>query len=335
MSKPSQETLGEERRLWTDLQMAETLLFHAAAVTHPQAMHSLFDGIEAQGPARDLLIRAGSGFPAESLRPEDYLARYPFSNVGAIRGVFDELVNLGYTSRRPAGEYALTTQGVAAVQTWMDRVAGMMSGLDMGDVSAYDVEMLVQSDVQVIEALERSEPPHESPILRCRLQGIGPALDAVPALWHHWQHVWTILAASEDEEEAVRRDRGVDPLVWFIRRQLWFLDRRPWRARARTRDELVSRAIGYAPIEGPHAACAAALDALIEGGEVAEREGTLRLTETGLSACDQDEAEIDARLLARWPQWTPDEVGGLRDLLDRLIERLLDLIRNQKGGSPP
>jgi len=332
MSTPSQKTVGRERQLWTNLQMAETLLFHAAAVTHPRAMQSLFDGFEAQGPARDLLIRAGSGFPAECLRPEDYLARYPFSSIAAIREVLDELVELGSATLR-ADAYDWSDRGIGAVRVWMERVAAMMSDLDLGDVSPSDVEALIRFDVRVVEALVKSDRPHGDPILRCRLQGIRPAPDAEPALWHHWQRVWTILAASEDEEEHVRRGRGTDPMVWFIRRQLWFIHRRPWRARARTLEGLTARATGYAPVEDAEETCKAALARLVDRGEVEESADGLRLSARGLSICDEDELEVDTNLLARWPTWDEPEIERLQQLVERLTRRLLKLIQAEQGGT--
>jgi len=320
------------RDLWTDLQMAETLLFQAAAVTHPAGMRTLFDGIEAKGPARNLLIRAGSGFPASGLRPEDYVARYPFSSSEAVRALLEELVDLGFASRK-ADAYAWTVHGMDAVRTWMRRVGSMMSDLDLGDLASDDVVDLIRFDRQVIEALARSVPSHGSPNLRARLQGVRPPIDAEPTLWHHWQHVWTLLAASEDEEESVRRKRDIDPLTWFLRRQLWFIDRRPWRARTRTLEGLATRAVGYAPFGEPQAACAATLAHLIEADLVEAQDGDLRLTEAGLAACDRDESEVDARLLARWPKWTATDTQRLREILDRLNGSLLERIRAGQGGA--
>jgi len=330
MSTSTPSAFAEGRQLWTDLQMAETLLFQAAAVTHREGMRTLFDGIDVEGPCRDLMIRAGSGFPTEGFRPEDYVVRYPFSNAEAIRAILEELVELGFATLE-AGAYAWTDRGIDAVRIWMDRVASMMSDLDLGDLASDDIVDLLRFDRQVIEALAESEPPHGSPSLQFRFQGIRPPAEASPALWHHWQHVWTILAASEDEEESVRRKRSIDPLTWFLRRQLWFIDRRPWRARARTLEGLAARAVGYAPFDQPQAACAATLEPLIEAGDVEERNGDLRLTEAGLAACDRDESEVDARLLDRWPKWTADETRRLREVLDRLNGRLLERIRAGQG----
>ncbi len=265
------------RETWTELQRAETLLFHAAAVRHPAAMRALFDGFEVEGPARNLLIRAGSGFPANALRAADYLARYPFSSIGAIRTVLDQLVDLGLASSRDSSDYALTERGVRLVETWMNRVGAVMTDLDLGDVTSSDVNELLAFDRQIVESLQASDRVPGSPLLSNRLRGVRPDY-AVPALWHHWQRVWTILAASEDEEEHVRRHCDIDPMVWFVRRQLWFVHRRPWRARARTLEELVARATGYAPLDNAEEACAAALSCLTERGEVEASDTGSRLT---------------------------------------------------------
>jgi len=322
------------RETWTELQRAETLLFHAAAVCHRNGMRALFDGFEVDGPPRDLLIRAGCGFPPDALQPEDYLARYPFSSVDGIRGLLEKLVEAGAAreSEQAGSGFALTERGVELVRTWMKRVAAMMTDLDLGDVISSDVDELVAFDRQIVESLRVNERRHGSTVLSGRLRGVRPNYTP-PALWHHWQRAWTILAASEDEEEHVRRRRGTDPMVWFIRRQLWFIHRRPWRARARTLEGLAARATGYAPVEGAEETCQAALAQLVDRGEVEESEDGLRLSARGLAICDEDELEVDTNLLARWPKWDEPEIGRLRLLVERLTRRLLELIQVERGGA--
>lgn len=141
------------RETWTELQRAETLLFRAAAALHPKAFRALFDGFEVEGAARNLLIRAGSGFPANALRPEDYLGRYPFSSVGAIRAVFEELVEAGVAEETEDEAFGLTERGVRLVETWMNRVAESMTDLDPGDVPPADVEALIAFDRQIVASL--------------------------------------------------------------------------------------------------------------------------------------------------------------------------------------
>ena len=319
------------RKTWTELQRAETLLFHAAAVRHGEGMRALFDGSEVHGPSRNLLIRAGCGFPPNALRSEDYLVRYPFSSAEGIRSLFAELVEAGVARESEEAGFALTERGVELVRTWMERVAGMMTDLDLGDVTSSDVDELLEFDRQIVESLRASDGGHGSPVLSSRLRGVRPDY-TVPALWHHWQRVWTILAASEDEEEHVRRRRNIDSIVWFVRRQLWFVHRRPWRARARTLEGLVTRATGYAPVEDANEVCAAALARLVGSGEAEQSADGLRLTAGGLALCDEDELEIDTNLLARWPTWDEREVGRLTQLVERLNRRLLELIQAERGG---
>ena len=320
------------RETWTELQRAETLLFHAAAVCHPDGMRALFDGFDLDGPSRNLLIRAGCGFPPDALRPEDYLARYPFSNIEGIQGLFEELVEIGVARESDDDGFALTERGVELVRTWMERVAALMADLGPGDVTSSDVRELLAFDRQIVESLRANERTHGSPVLSSRLRGVRPDY-AVPALWHHWQRVWTILAASEDEEEHVRRRRDIDPMVWFVRRQLWFIHRRPWRARARTLGELVARATGYAPVERAERTLAAALAKLLERSEAEESAGGLQLTASGLAACDEDELEVDTNLLSRWPAWSEREIERLQGLVGRLSRRLLEVTQNSRGGT--
>ena len=323
--------VATSRGIWTELQRGETLLIHATLVSQPERWRALFDGLNVDGPARALLIRVGSGFPADAIRPEEYLARYPFADIEAIRAGLGDLVRLGLAVDRGVDGFALSEEGLRIVRTWMHRVGESVSDLDLADLSSADAAELVDFDQQIVDALAVGPRPCGDLVFSNRLRGVRPDYTR-PALWHHWQRVWTILGASEDEEEHVRRKRGLDPLVWFVRRQLWFIDRRPWRVRAVTADGLAARATDYAPFRDAEARCAWAVAWLTDHEHARAVDDGLRLTESGLAACDADESEIDRNLMERWPVWGAEDVSRLRDLVDRLNRACLTLIVAQREG---
>ncbi len=311
--------------IWTSVQRAETLLFRAAAYQNLPQFRKLFDGCEIDGDARALLVRMGCGFDPQNLVPEDYLVRYPFSSVEAIRAGLDQVVEGDHALRKEDGNYALNARGENAIRTWMQRVSVLMQAVDLGDIPQSDVQKLLAYDRRILEAIQAASRPHGHPIFNHRLRGLHPSYDP-PQLWHHWQLVWTMLAASEDEQEYVRQQRGLSPLVWFIRRQTWFVHRRPWLVRAKpTLENLARRATGYSPIDRAEEACAQAV-AELEARDWLETVGKeFRLTKAGLAACDKDERDIDANFVSCWPAFGEAELEELLDITTRLNDRFSEL----------
>jgi len=318
------------RELWTQLQRAETLLVHATAACVPERRAALMDGFDAPRDVLHLLHRVGSGFPRDEIRPEDYLARYPFSDLQLIRAEFARLASHGLLVRL-GDTFQLTAKGGGAIEVWMERVAGLISAVPIDGITQEETRLLIACDEEIVESVRAAERSHGWPIFFHRLRGIR-AETSPPALWQHWQLVWTVLAASEDEEESVRRERGMDPLEWFLRRQLWFVDRRPWRVRARSIEGLAARAAGYAPLWDAKGACAEGIERMRKEGVVAEDESGLRLSERGLEACDQDEQEIDANLLSAWPAWSPRRIEQLEGIVARINLECARLIETHARG---
>ena len=308
------------REIWIELQRAGVLVFLAASAVHSEAIREAFGGFAVEGEVRELLIRLGCGYPSESLKPEVYVSRYPFSDVAAIRALLQKLVDDGLVVEKGDASFALTQRGIGEIRAWYDRMALALSDLDLGGVSQSEIVEILEADREIVSSLGSNRGRHGSPVLGHRLKAVLPDYSA-PALWHHHFRVWTMQTAHEDEGEYVRTARGVEWIEWFVRRQLWFIDRRPWLARARNFERLAHYLESYAPIEDPQAACREAFARLVARGEAEEREESLRLTPRGLDACDRDESEIDANLLVRWPQWSDEEKARLREILARLNNR--------------
>jgi hypothetical protein len=113
----------------------------------------------------------------------------------------------------------------------------------MNDPSLLDTWTSVQrAETLLVRTAVQRNPALMSQLFHHRLRGLHPAYDP-PQLWHHWQRVWAMLAAREDEREYVRQQRNLPPLVWFIRRQIWFVHRRPWLVRGKPTLENLARAI--------------------------------------------------------------------------------------------
>ncbi len=313
------------RDAWTPVQRAETLLFQAAALLNMAQYRKLIAEIGLEGESLYLLLRIVRCFDPDQLSPQDYLTRYPFSSVNAIRRGLDRLVESGYMSRNRADSFAATELARQRIYHFEQGVAELMQSVDLGDFPPEDVQKLLEYDLRILESLKAASRPHGYPILRHRLRGLQPSYDP-PQRWHHWMHVWTMLAASEDEEEYIRQLRGIDALEWFVRRQIWFAHRRPWRARAITLKTLIHRATRYSPIDDAEQALSRAVWKLKARNWLEESEGEFRLTEGGLTACDDDEREIDAGFLSCWPGFSEVEIEELIDITTRLNDRFMELI---------
>jgi hypothetical protein len=310
--------------VWTSIQRTETLMVAAAAHQNPIMRARLFEGVSLDATARQLLVRMACGFDPGQLCATAYLVRYPFSSIEAIQAGIAHLVECRALAANGDGTYAVSELGDQIVRGWMERVANMIQSLDLGDVMPADVQKLLNCDLQILQTIRAASRPHGHPIFNHRLRGLHPQYDP-PALWHHWQLVWTMLAASEDEEEYVRQCRGMEPLVWFVRRQIWFAHRRPWRARVKTLDDLVLRATGYGPIDQAEIRCRQAVGDLTARGWIQVVDGAYRLTPEGLTTCDEDEREIDEGFLSCWPAFRQEEMDELLDVTARLNRRLLKL----------
>lgn len=321
------------RETWVSVQRAETLLFQAAVLPNIQHYRRLMEGMDIEGDSLNLLLRIINGFDPENLSPQDYLTRYPFSSVDAIKASLECLVESGYLVGNGTENYSATKFAKKSVHRWQQGVAKLMQAVGIGNIPSEDVQQLIKSDVHILESLKNAWHPHGSPILGHRLRGLHPSYKP-PELWHHWMHVWTMLAASEDEEEYVRQQLGMDPLIWFVRRQIWFAHRRPWRARALTMEALTRRASGYSPLQDAHLAISQAIRGLKTRDWLKEENnGEFRLTDDGLAACDEDEYRIDAGFLSGWPVFSEAEFDRLLDITMRLNAQFLEVIQQNEKGS--
>jgi hypothetical protein len=317
---------AEQQRLetiWPALQRAETLLVQAAVAQNRDVFHGINAAVDLPRDQLQLLIRAACGFDAQAICPHDYYTRYPFSDPALIQAGLTELVESGYLSLNGM-TYALRSSGRAVVEHWMHSLGDLIDDLDLGSIRDVEINWLLDLDARLISALEQSHRPHGHPIFFCRMEGLHPDY-AAPRRWHHWQWVSSLIAAEEDELEYVRQMRGIPALVWFLRRQLWLVDRRPWLVRSRSRADLTRRVVGYAPLSDPVDAIREAIDYLDDQGWLAHVNDGLRLSEAGLAAHDLDESQALHGFLSSWPLIDQADLDLLEIILERLTDRLQGL----------
>ncbi len=309
---------------WTQVQRAETLLVQTAAFSNRQQYRSILADVSLERTSLRFLLRTSYGLNQNGFRPEDYLVRYPYSSAAAIRAELEKLVAAGYAVKTGDNVFAPNAAGKQVINHQMTEAGKLMNELDLGATTQDDVQKLLDYDHRILGGLTNSPCPHGSPILNNRLQGMHPQYEPRQR-WHHWQLVWTMIAAREDEQEFIRQTRQIDPLVWYVRRQIWFADRQPWMARALTFDRLLNRAVGYSPIENAEEALTTAVQTLKEKGWLRDEGDEYRLTDEGLAVHDVDEDKLVANFLARWPAFTPEEIEELHTIAYRLNEHLAEL----------
>lgn len=292
--------------IWTQVQRIETLLVQASAKTHRHlaGKHREDYGIESD-LHEALLIRMGSGLDVNGFRVADYQVRYPFSSATKLQEALNEMTTThGWMEIVADGQYALSPSGKEIVSSWMHNMGEMIMSLDLGDVSENDIDLLIQYDHEILETLSEAERPHNRPIFSNRLRGVQPDY-ATSELWHHWQLVWTMIACREDEEKYVLKQSALPPLVWFVRRQLSFIDCKPWLVRGpMTVEFLARRAEGYSPLDDPIQEVTHTISQLDELGWLHKADkDEYRLTEAGLAAFDHDEKQVEQNFESIWPDF--------------------------------
>ena len=309
------------RETWIELQKAETLLVHAGRSRFPALARRLSDDFPVEGHDRVYLSRLFSGFDPTHITADVYCVRYPFSTVSAVKEVLDRLCGTDFLE--PTGDgYAMTSTGMELARRWLENADAMLSGLVGNAFRAPDAEALVRFDLRIVKALGKRSDVFPTPIFEFRAHGVQPVYGP-PQLWHHWQLVWSMVACDEDAQEHVRKARGMDPLVWFFLRQLWFVTERPWRARL-AGSRLHAIANRYAPVE--ETTCRDTWERLVRLELVKGSYESPALTERGLATHDEDEQEVDRLFLSRWPTLADVELSELTELTTRLnqhLERLL------------
>jgi hypothetical protein len=322
----------ELRRTWVAVQKAETMLVTAGVRLRPKDAPDLREGLEMDRALRPLFSRAVYGFNPRVIRAADYLVRYPFSTADAIERQLHALVDAGVFTGPHGDAYAVTDKAEAHLKRHTERVGESIERLDLGDVGEEQIQKLLAYDHRILSRIRESVEHAPSPIFEHRLKGLRLEYDP-PKRWHHWQLAWTMIAAHEDAEQQIRVDRGIEPLVWFARHELWFTARRPHRARMCSCADLARVAERYAPLEDAERDCRTAIEAMRQRGWVEGEGDACRLTEQELENADRDEAEIEEIFLARWPDFTDAEIAEMREIASAINRRCEELLAQEQDSS--
>lgn len=315
----------ELRETWVAVQKAETMLVTTGVRLRPKDAPSLREGLGISPELRQVFARAAYGFDPKRIRAQDYLTRYPFSSVNAIEQQLRALADAGVFTGPHGDAYAVTDEAEAHLKLHTERVGESVDRLDLGDIDEAEVRTLLAYDHRILDGIRESTKADPSPVFEHRLRGLRLEYDP-PKRWHHWQLAWTMIAAHEDAEERIRAARGIEPLVWFARHELWFTARRPHRGRLHSCDDLARVAERYAPLEDAESDCLTAIETMRERGWIEGEGDACRLAGQELERADRDEAEIEGLFLARWPDFTDAELAemrGIADAINRRCERLV------------
>ena len=311
--------------IYTKLQRAETLLVQSSYRLNPDLPRKHIEQYGLDEVGESLLVRMASGLNPGWITPQDYLMRYPFSDLGLIRAGLDHMVRQGWMRKIVADNYGLTHLGREIVAEWIDNMGQMISALQLDGWTEIDTERLVLYNRRIICEIAFNQFSGPT-IFKNRLQGMQPNYRS-PELWHHWQLVWSMIAAREDAEWNVLAAAEMNPMTWFVRRQVWFVDRKPWLVRSGNLEQLERRANSYAPV--PEGAALRAVDELIEHGWMQPDGEYFRLTEAGLAETDEAEAQVEENFFSYWPQFSDDErdeIAELSSRLNELLERTLEQV---------
>ena len=322
----------ELRETWVSVQKAETRLVTTGVRLRPKDAPSLREGLEIAPDLRQVFARAVYGFDPKRIRAQDYLVRYPFSSVNAIERQIRALVDAGVFTGPRGDAYAVTDEAEVHLRLHTERVGESVDRLDLGDIDEAEIQKLLVYDHRILAGIRESVKASPSPIFEHRLKGLHPEYDP-PKRWHHWQLAWTMIASHEDAEERVRVARGIEPLVWFARHELWFTARRPHRARMQSSDDLGRVAERYAPLEDAERDCRIAIATMRERGWLKGEGDACRLTEQELARADRDETEIEGIFLARWPDFTDVELAEMRQISDSIGRRCEELLAQGQESS--
>jgi hypothetical protein len=314
---------------WKELQKAETLLVQTSIKYNKEQSGEIFANVTLERPLLILLIRTSSVLNIKGFTANDYLIRYPFSSTELITVELEKLVAQGFISKRDNSSiYLISKTGLEVVNHYIQERGNIMDLLDLGQLKTEEINELLEIDHRIVNAISLGASKENNPILYNRLSGLQP--NYTPRkLWHHWQLVYTIMAFQDDAIEHVRKSKGLDPLTWSIRRNVWFVEKRPWLAKSVTFEGLVGGSQNYAPQEDPETKIAESIDALKKVGWLIEEDNEYHLTKEGLIAQDKDQELIMKLFFSKWPEISKLEMNRVYQsvkMLNNHLEELGELI---------
>ena len=304
--------------LWWELQKAETMLVQTSRSLHRERAGRIFEGVNLERSHLILLLRMSFGLNTDGFTAGDYHLRYPFSSRELIIDQLYILADSGYVSIKDTSDaFSLTEKGSKLVTTYMNETGELIQLLEISEITNAEIQTLIEMDHKILDALVENMGGYNSPILKNRLGGVQPDYSE-QRLWHHWQIIWSILAALEDEQEYFRKSNNIDPFAWYIRRNLWFISQRPWLGGPQTTEDFVGYFNSYAPVKDAEKKIDTATRAMRSDGWLESEGDTLKLTREGLHEHEKDERQVMERFFNRWPELSQDEIERVYAIVSRL-----------------
>ena len=308
--------------LWSEMHRAETLLLLTSRSLNKERADKIFEDVHLERPLLILLIRMTSSLDPEQFSAQDYLIRYPFSSVTGIQEALDELINLGFAEKLSySDDYRISLKGKSLVEHWMIETGRIIETLDLGAIPYSDLLKLIEFDNSILKSIAGHKTASTAPIFYNRLKGMQPNYEELH-LWHHWQRVWSMLSALKDEEEKLRKQLGLSPIAWKLRRQLWLNINKPWLTNELNVEKAAKRLQYYAPVDKPVENVNNAVEELQKSGWLKIDDSTLALTQKGLNAHTKDEETLTLNFIQLWPKMTNDEIMELLELFLKLNSHL-------------
>lgn len=312
---------------WRELQKTETMLVQTSRSIFRERAGRIFEGVNLERADLILLLRMSFGLNTDGFTVDDYHVRYPYSSRELIADQLQSLADSGYVSRKDTlPEFRLTEKGLTLVNHYMNETGTMIQTLEIDGITKGEVETLIEMDHNILDALVDNMGEHNSPILKNRLGGIQPDYSE-KQLWHHWQIIWSILAALEDEQEYFRKRNNIDPFAWYIRRNLWFISQRPWLGGPQTTEGFVGYFNSYAPVKDAEEKIENTTRRMRAAGWLETEGDTLKLTREGLQDHEEDERQVMERFFNRWPELSQDEIEEVYTIVSRLNDTLEQMKR--------
>lgn len=225
--------------IWSQLQRAESDLMGAIRSRNPEIGQLILGDFDLSSFDFMLFFRLVSGFDIHHLSADGYLQRYPFSSSGAIEQKLVHFTSMGYLTSRGAGTYKLTEAGKRIPHHYWAQIDAETARLDLENVSAAYLELPFRVLQDILTTIQKAEHPSGMMIFSQRMLGLHPDYN-VPALWHLWQYVWSMLAFQEDIQLWRGRQQNVEPLPWHYFREL--------QRGSKTLEGLHRRTLRYAPV---------------------------------------------------------------------------------------
>jgi hypothetical protein len=285
------------------------LVSNAMEAFHPFYWDEMREAIEESGvPERWFALSLARGAEPAPLSVDRLFDMSPYGTREAMASSVEDLARAEWLEGVGEDVYRLTGAGREAVEGIFDAAQRAMSEVQpLGD---REMSWLVDLLQRLVAAtLTTPEPEKKWAVAYSRWTDPGPGAAFSPRID---QYLTDLLRFRDDAHLAAWKPYGVSGAAWEALTLLW-------RDEAQTAEELAEK-LPYRHLgaEGH----ATALAELVDRGWAVEQSGTWLLAEEGVRIREEGEAETNRLYFGPWACLNPDELTQLRDLLERMKDRL-------------